>query len=168
MIIGIGGMSRSGKTTLAHKIAEYYKQYSVCVLSLDDYAIPEKDIPMIHDMIDWEHPESIDFDKFYLDVVDFSKEYDLVLAEGFLIFLHEPLRNAFDKKICATITKEEFARRRKDQYNEPQWYLDHIWDSYYRYQGRYEEECDLVLSGEGAFDLDLVIQCIEDRELNDV
>ena len=153
MIIGIGGMSRSGKTTLAQEIASNYPYGTACVLSLDDYAVPEKDIPMINDMIDWEHPESIDFDRFYLDAVDNNKEYDLVLVEGFLVFLHEPLRKAFNMKICLTISKQEFERRRKEQYTEPQWYLDHIWDSYHRYQGRYEEECDLLLDGAGDVDL---------------
>ncbi|RLD22013.1 MAG: hypothetical protein DRI69_02455 [Bacteroidetes bacterium] len=153
MIIGIGGMSRSGKTTMAHQIAAHFEKGSVSVLSLDDYAFPEKEIPMINDMIDWEHPESIDFDRFYLDVYDSSKEYGLVLAEGFLIYLHEPLRKLFDKKICVTISREEFERRRKEQYTEPQWYLDHIWESYHRYQGRYEAECDLVFDASGTVDM---------------
>jgi len=153
MIIGIGGMSRSGKTSLALQIAAHFNHNSACVLSLDDYTFPEKDIPMINDMLDWDHPESIDFDKFYLDVYDNSKEYDLVLAEGFLIYLHTPLRKLFDKKICVTVSREEFESRRKEQYDEPPWYRDHIWDSYYRYQGRYEEECDLVLDGSGAIEL---------------
>lgn len=146
-------MSRSGKTTLAHQIAELVTGGRVRVLSLDDYAVPEKDIPMIRDMIDWEHPESIDFDRFYLDVYDANKEYDLVLAEGFLIYLHEPLRKLFDKRICISISREEFERRRKEQYTEPQWYLDHIWGSYYLYQGRYEAECDLVLDGSEGEDM---------------
>jgi uridine kinase len=162
MIIGIGGMSRSGKTTLAHQIAAGYTKGTVVVLSLDDYAVPKKDIPMVRDMIDWEHPESIDFDRFYLDVFDAGHQYDLVIAEGFLIYLHEPLRNLFDKKICVIITKEGFERRRREQYVEPQWYLDHIWDSYYRYQGRYEEVCDLVLDGERALDSDSVLRFIDE------
>jgi uridine kinase len=162
MIIGIGGMSRSGKTTLAHQMAADYTKGSVVVLSLDDYALPEKDIPMIGDMIDWEHPESIDFDKYYLDIFDAGHQFDLVLAEGFLIFLHEPLRKLFDKKVCVTVTREEFERRRKLQYTEPYWYLDHIWDSYYLYQGRYEPECDLVLDGNLPIDLDQVMQFVTD------
>ncbi len=154
-------MSRSGKTTLAQQIASKYSRGSTCVLSIDDYAIAEKDIPMIDNMVDWEHPESIDFDRFYLDVVDAAKEYDLVIAEGFLIYLHEPLRKLFNKKICITITREEFERRRKEQYTEPQWYFDHIWDSYYRYQGRYESGCDLVVDGELAVDIEMIIEFID-------
>jgi uridine kinase len=158
MIIGIGGMSRSGKTTLAKRIASNYTAGRVTILSLDDYAIPEKDIPMVRDMIDWEHPESIDFDRFYLDVYDAGHEFNLVLAEGFLIYLHPPLRDIFDKKICVTITREEFERRRKQQYKEPQWYLDHIWDSYQLYQGRFESECDLILNGDQSIDPNQVLK----------
>ena len=162
MIIGIGGMSRSGKTTLAHQIATVYTKGTVAVLSLDDYAIPEKDIPKIRDMVDWEHPESIDFDRIYLDVYDANNQFDLVIAEGFLIYLHEPLRNLFDKKLCLTFSKKMFEQRRKEQYTEPQWYLDHIWESYYRYQRRYEEECDLVLDGALPIDLEQILNIVND------
>ena len=153
-------MSRSGKTTLAQQIASKYSRGSTCVLSIDDYAIAEKDIPMIDNMVDWEHPESIDFDRFYLDVVDAAKEYDLVIAEGFLIYLHEPLRRLFEKKICITITREEFERRRKEQYTEPQWYLDHIWNSYQKFQARYEAECDLVVDAGQTVHIELIMKLI--------
>ena len=113
MVIGIGGMSRSGKTWLAHEIGKLYGQTNAVVLSLDDYAVPEKDIPMIRDMVDWEHPESIDFDRLYLDVFDASHVFNLVIVEGFLIFLHEPIRKLLNKKICISIPRDVFEQRRK-------------------------------------------------------
>ena len=49
----------------------------------------------------------------------------------------------------------------KKQYSEPQWYREHIWDSYYRYQGRFEEECDLLVDGSGEVDVEMVVGLIE-------
>ncbi|MEL6252490.1 MAG: hypothetical protein AAFR87_10815, partial [Bacteroidota bacterium] len=60
MLIGIGGLSRSGKTKLAKRVKGLYKEQKVILLHQDDFVKAEEDIPLIQNHIDWEVPESID------------------------------------------------------------------------------------------------------------
>ena len=69
MIIGIGGVSRSGKSTLAALIYRLYTEggQTAIVLAQDDFVFPTEQIPKIRngseEEIDWEIPESIDFQR---------------------------------------------------------------------------------------------------------
>jgi len=45
MIIGIGGISNSGKSNLAGRLKSYFKDKKVSVLCQDDYAFPKDKIP---------------------------------------------------------------------------------------------------------------------------
>ena len=63
MIIGIGGVSRSGKTWLAYKISELFQHKSILVINQDEYVFDVEDIPKVRGETEWECPESIDFNK---------------------------------------------------------------------------------------------------------
>ena len=45
LIIGIGGISRSGKTWMAYRINELFKHNSVMVINQDNYVFDVEDIP---------------------------------------------------------------------------------------------------------------------------
>ena len=62
-IIGIGGCSRSGKSTLARRIKERFSDLCVLILDMDDFVLPKDQIPKIKDRTDWELPASVDFKK---------------------------------------------------------------------------------------------------------
>lgn len=136
MIIGIGGVSRSGKTFLAKILKDFYQESEVNILNQDDYIFHENLIPRIRGEIDWECPESIDFDWFLKDIVRASTISDIVIVEGFLIYYDKRIKDILDRKIYLSISKELYLRRKihdKRWGDFPDWYMDHIWNSFLIY-----------------------------------
>ena len=136
MFIGIGGVSRSGKSTMAGTVRELYPQKRVVILSQDDFVFPTHRIPRIGGEIDWECPESMDFESFYNALVSAQQEADLVVGEGILVFYTPALDRLFNRKIFITITESEFRHRKITDHRWgafPDWYIDHIWTSYERF-----------------------------------
>lgn len=136
MIVAIGGVSRAGKTTLARKIRDLFPGKKVTVLCQDDFVKPVEQIPSVGDRIDWEHPDSIDHSAFRKAMMAESKENELVIVEGLLVFYDQETVKLFDRKILIEIDHETYLRRKKKDMRwgvEPDWYIQHIWDSYIRY-----------------------------------
>ncbi len=136
MIIAIGGSSTAGKSTLAAKIGEVYDHKKVKILCQDSYVKPESKIPLIRDHIDWETPASIDFKKFYNAIVIASEQYEVVIAEGLMIYYHRQTVDLFNKRLFVEIDKATFLKRKARDLRwgkEPAWYMEHIWESYQKY-----------------------------------
>ena len=166
MIIGIGGISTGGKSWLAQKIKEHYRnEKTVSILCQDDYALPEEEIPLIKDHIDWEIPKSMDFDRFYRAIVKNARSSDVVVAEGIFVFHQPRFVELFDKMIYFTLKEETFLeRKRKDLRwgREPDWYIDHIWRNHHIYREE-KEVLDkmLVVPGEYPVDLKRILEYID-------
>lgn len=137
MIIGIGGISNAGKSFLANLIKiELEGKYKIKVLCQDDFIKAESKIPQINGLTDWEHPSSINHDMFYQAVIREEKNNDILISEGLFAFYSDKLTNLYDKNIFLYIDKETFKDRKKDDLRwgkVPDWYIQHIWDSYLRY-----------------------------------
>ncbi|MBS4058146.1 MAG: hypothetical protein KKD74_11770 [Bacteroidetes bacterium] len=136
MIIGIGGVSTSGKTTLAGKIRSSFPGKRVSILCQDNFIRNIDQIPLIKDRINWEHPDSIDHEKLYNAILSEKGQNDIVIAEGLLIFYHQPTQRLFDIKLYLEIAYPTFLHRKKQDLRwggEPQWYIMHIWNSFLQY-----------------------------------
>lgn len=147
-IIGIGGCSRSGKSSLARQINDALDNNRVLLLDMDDFVLPASEIPKINDRTDWERPESVDFRQLVQTIKD-NEDYDVIVVEGILIFANQELVELMDTKIWMQISRKAFLERRKKETRwgeEPDWFLDHVWDSYIKY-GQYPE-ADHTISGE--------------------
>ncbi len=160
MTIGIGGASRSGKTSLAILIKTILENngQTAIVLGQDDYAFPEEsDIPKIKQRVDWERPESIDFEWYKKDILLQQKEYQNVIAEGLFNFYDANINALFDVKFFTQISKKTFLKRKKADTRwgiEPDWYIEHIWKSYLKYGRTILDDPFanvVVLSGESEF-----------------
>lgn len=170
MVIGIGGVSRAGKTTLARLLAEELEKedFKVIVLSQDDFAIAEKLIPKIKDRTNWEIPESIDFKKYKKSIVKASKKAQVVIAEGLFAFYDKTVTDLYDKKIFIKIPKKLFVERKETDFRwgstqEPKWYINHIWKAYKKY-GFVEGADDILsLTGTKKFDLPVITDYVLDR-----
>ena len=165
MIIAIGGSSTAGKSTLAAKIGEVYDHKRVKILCQDSYVKPESEIPLIRDHIDWEIPESIDFDKFYRAIVFANMQYDVVIVEGLMIYYNRKTVDLFNKRLFVEIDKETFLKRKSRDLRwgkEPQWYMEHIWNSYLKY-GRVPAILNDVYKVDGRHSIDVysVIRFLE-------
>ena len=134
--IGIGGVSRAGKTTLSHYIETLYPHKKILIISMDQFVKDPEKIPKIKDKTDWEHPVSVDFDRIQQKIKESVEVYDLVITEGIMIFYNEAVNELFDKRIFIDIPKSLFYIRRKKEQRwgkEPAWYLDYVWESYLKY-----------------------------------
>jgi len=160
MIIGIGGVSRSGKSTLAEIINSIFSQDKLVIIPQDNYVFDEEEIPVIQDEIDWECPESIDFERYKVALEKASEANDVAIAEGLLAFYDEKINQLYDKKLFVSIGEKIFRERKVSDLRWgrfPDWYIDHIWDSYLKYGKINVNSIDyLHLDGSKPFDQDLI------------
>lgn len=164
MIIGIGGASRAGKTTLAEWIRKQFPNLKSQILCQDDYVFPTRLIPQIQDRIDWEHPDSIDHESFRKAIIAEAKSNDLVIVEGLMVF-HDKLTNTlYDKMLEVEIDFETFLKRKNHDHrwgHEPDWYIKHIWDSYLKYGKSPENMATMRIDGTKNFRKEKLLQFID-------
>lgn len=131
MVIAIGGCSRAGKSVLAQKLVKFYGPHRAVHISQDDYVLPASEIPTIQNHIDWETPDSMDWDRLFSTIAHFQKNWEIVIVEGIFAFSHINLLKHTDISIYIEISAVEFARRKKVDLRwgaEPDWYIQHIWN----------------------------------------
>ena len=68
-IIGIAGGSGAGKSTVSYSLVDAYPE-TYEVVNLDDYQKlkTDSDLPMLHGMINWDHPDIILWDNLIADL----------------------------------------------------------------------------------------------------
>jgi len=137
MIIGIGGCSNSGKSLLAKQISDFYQRNkTVKILCQDDFVKRRDFLTTINEHVDWELPSTIEIDKYISSVKDAEKQYDLLICEGLFAFWFDELNILYDKYIFLEIDEHTFKHRKQADLRwgkEPDWYIDHIWQSHMRY-----------------------------------
>jgi uridine kinase len=126
-VIGITGGSGAGKSTLCNALKNKYPD-RIELLQLDDYLKPREEKPKVGDLVNSDHPDSLYFDKFILDLEkllkgesvtlytrneflnpDFFKNKEktlitlspkpIILVEGFLLLHNESVRRLLDTSI---------------------------------------------------------------------
>ena len=138
-LIGIGGVSRSGKTALAKRLAaelQAKKNLSVHIIHQDQCVIIESQLPLINGKADWEHPVSIDWSRLNLLIDQDLQSYDIVIVEGLFAFYDQAIAERMNIKIFLEISKRLFIERKREDLRwglEPDWYIEHIWEAYLRY-----------------------------------
>ncbi|MFH1120939.1 MAG: hypothetical protein V1775_14070 [Bacteroidota bacterium] len=93
----------------------------------------EAEIPKIKNHIDWERPEAIDWISFRKAIESNILSGKTVIVEGLFAFHNKEINNLYDKMIFITLSREEFLRRKRIDLRwgrEPEWYINHIWDSF--------------------------------------
>jgi nicotinamide/nicotinate riboside kinase len=137
MVLGIGGISQAGKSTLAERLRQQFLDAgrSCVVLSQDDFVKPAGQFPMMHDMPDWEHPDSMDWEKMLSETQKAVKQHEVVIVEGIFAFSNPKLNALYTHKYLLEIDFDTFiSRRRQDtRWGEtPEWYYQHVWGSYFK------------------------------------
>ncbi len=138
MIIGIGGRSRSGKTTLAETLVWHFRAQNKRAIALhqDDFVKVLHDIPLIHDRTDWETPESIDFELLKKATAFLHQDFEVLVIEGILAFANDDLNALYDFCFFTHISEETFRIRKAADTRwgeEPVWYINYIWESFLKY-----------------------------------
>ena len=133
-VIAIGGISRSGKSTLADWLGTQLK--NATVLHQDEYALPKDELPEINGIPDWEVPESIAWDTWHKAITQAKNHYDYVIIEGILVFANTNINALIDQSIFLNIDKENFLKRRlkeKRWGKEPEWFIEYVWEAHLKY-----------------------------------
>jgi len=163
MIIGIGGVSTAGKSSLAFQLRKHYsKQAKVKILCQDDFIKPEQNIPRIQNHIDWECPDSINHEMYFQAIQREKKVNDIVISEGLFAFNDERISGLYNKRIFMMISKETFWERKSKDLRwgkEPAWYIEHIWNNYLKF-GKIasEHENVLRLQSDTRINFDIVLK----------
>ncbi len=146
MIVGIGGVSRAGKTTLANLLKNRLKGKSIYIVNQDDF-VKKENLPMIKSHVDWEHPHSIDWNLMKKEILRLKSKYDVLIVEGLFAFYDRSISKKFDIAIFIHIDHKSFIKRKHQDFRwgkEPAWFIQHIWASYVRY-GKIIEDIPIVL-----------------------
>lgn len=162
MLIGIGGVSQAGKSSLAKQLMTHFQ--NVRVFSQDDFVKPANEIPKIRDRTDWELPESIDHHRLANEVEKALESEPLIIVEGLFAFNFQSLNRLYHKCLLVEIDEPTFLERRKKEIRwgeEPLWFIQHVWGSYLKHFDRPKRD-HLTVSGMVPFDLDKIVAYIKD------
>jgi uridine kinase len=136
VVIGVSGGSASGKTTVANRIKEEFKD-SVELLSHDFYYLPHYDMPFEERVkLNYDHPTAFDTERFINDIKQLKEwkaierpvysytEHNrlaetvtvhpakVIIVEGFMIFENAELRDLMDIKVFVDTDADERLMRR--------------------------------------------------------
>jgi uridine kinase len=109
-IIGICGVSCSGKSTLVKELKKYLPD-DVDYVCFDDYYIRSRDLP--DKSISWEDPRHYKMREFIDDLKRLKRlDKQLVIVEGFLILFDKNARKLFDQTIFIDLPEQIMINRR--------------------------------------------------------
>ncbi|MBK6962702.1 MAG: hypothetical protein IPH20_01910 [Bacteroidales bacterium] len=166
MCIGIGGVSRSGKTFLAGMLSSSIR--GSIVIHQDMYIPKKTEIPKIKNHIDWERPEAIDWKSFRSAIESSVLSGKTTIVEGLFAFQNPSIVEFYNKSILINIGKQEFIRRKRTDMRwgkEPVWYINHIWESYLNYgQAPSQIKDILIIDGEKDFELQIIMQYLQQSD----
>ncbi|XP_063772830.1 nicotinamide riboside kinase 1 isoform X1 [Pseudophryne corroboree] len=162
-IVGIGGVTNGGKTTLANKLLKILPNCSV--ISQDDYFKPEAEVAtdergfkqfdvlealemesMMSTILSWitQHNEIVVVSEDSNVPDKGENTIHFLIVEGFLLYQYKNLDKLFNRRYFLTVPYEECKRRRSTRVYEPPdppGYFDgHVWPMYIKHK----EEMDKV------------------------
>ena len=160
-LILIGGVSRSGKSTLAQQLAS--KLDNSAYLEQDFVVRPEEELPTIQDRIDWDHPDSVDWISWQVAIENNLRNYDWVIAEGIFAFANKELNSKSHFTIELIINQETFLEERREETRwgeEPEWFLEHVWQAHQRLRNPHNIQFDLNSSRNQIPELSVIVEQI--------
>ena len=156
IIIGIGGGTGSGKTTVAREVRKHFPEQSVVILHHDSYYVDRSDLtPASREAINYDHPDSFDnelllshlnelrsgraVEKPIYDFETHTRRKEtitvrparIILLEGILVLAEDVLRESMDIKLYVdTDADERFIRRLRRDIADRGRTVDQVIDQY--------------------------------------
>ncbi|XP_074526951.1 nicotinamide riboside kinase 1 isoform X1 [Halichoeres trimaculatus] len=154
LVVGVGGMTNGGKTTLSMSLHQQIP--NSYIIAQDSYFKDDSVVPVDshgfkqYDMLDALHMDTMmnDVNSWRRDPESFLRQFGLMpeqtsseeeevfvlIVEGFLIFNHRALNELFDKRYFMEIPYEVCKKRRSSRVYrppDPPGYFDgHVWPMY--------------------------------------
>jgi len=179
IIVGIGGATRSGKSSLARDLClELGIDFNTIIPQDKSWKAPwerptnEFGINMeVPEAVDWERLKSwIEASLSKKEKVTLKRKHEVldshpqkyIFVEGFLIYSQPSIIKLLNKKIFLSISKETcFKRRMATKFTKPEIFSELIWPNYVKYNSNVCEMDDvLILNGESS-QKELVQDCIK-------
>ncbi|KAJ8374638.1 hypothetical protein SKAU_G00052180 [Synaphobranchus kaupii] len=165
-IIGIGGVTNGGKTTLTNRLIKSLP--NCCVVHQDDFFKPQDQIEVGEDGFrQWDVITSLDMEamvntikgwaenpvKFArshgvavspaTEASDPEKEIHVLIVEGFLLYNYKPLLEVYDKCYYIAIPYDECKKRRSTRNytvpDPPGLFDGHVWPMHLKYRMEMEK-----------------------------
>ncbi|MFT6827968.1 MAG: nicotinamide/nicotinate riboside kinase [Roseivirga sp.] len=133
-LIAIGGVSRSGKSSLALKLLAALPDS--IVLHQDDFVKSGDQIPQINGRTDWEHPDSIDWSLWKESTDKALAKHNHIIIEGLFVFYDASINSQIHRAIYLSIDQATFLERRRKETrwgHEPDWFIEHVWKAHWQY-----------------------------------
>ncbi|XP_051856832.1 nicotinamide riboside kinase 2-like [Antechinus flavipes] len=188
-IIGIGGMTNGGKTTLTNRLIKTLP--NCCVIHQDDFYKPQDQIEVGEDGFkQWDVLESLGMEAMLNTVLEWlnnpmkfasthginiqqnsqesnSDDTHILILEGFLLYSYKPLLDLYSRRYFLAVPYEECKRRRSTRNykvpDPPGLFDGHIWPMYQKYRQEMENNGVDVVHIDGLKSRDeLYHQVLED------
>lgn len=129
LIIGVGGATCSGKTSLATKLKENLKD--AVIFHQDKYFHPENDPRHVHvpelNHHNWDNLTAVDMERMHQDILETLKSNETdqqsrrpLIVDGFLIYNYKPIADLCELRYFIHLTYEACLERRvKREYDPP-------------------------------------------------
>ncbi|XP_030048208.1 nicotinamide riboside kinase 1 isoform X2 [Microcaecilia unicolor] len=176
-IVGIGGMTNSGKTTLTCRLQPLLPCCSV--ISQDSFFKPESEVAVDENGFkQYDVLDALDMEAMMRRVYSWLKnpkrsqtsvqEYataipsddqdgahvHILIVEGFLLYNYKPLEEVFNRRYFLTVPYEECKRRRSTRIYEPpdpSGYFDgHVWPMYLKNRSEMQEVAQNIVYLDGT------------------
>nr|XP_032642920.1 carnosine N-methyltransferase-like isoform X3 [Chelonoidis abingdonii] len=176
LVIGLGGVTNGGKTTLAKRLR---KQLPNCsILAQDDFFKPESEVEVDeHGFKQYDVLDALYMEEMVTSIRSWMKnptgssvstteskstpvnlksteEVHILIVEGFLLYNYEPLNEVWDRRYFLTIPYEECKRRRSTRVYQPAdgpGYFDgHVWPMYLKHKTEMEENTNNIVYLDGT------------------